>query len=162
MGNKTAAANSAKQLVANYKESTQQIWQAGLGAFAKAQAEGGKVYEALVKEGKRLQSKTQGLAQVQLTDVSTKANALKEEFLAKANGQMGKLEGIFEERVAKALKAMGVPTNQDIAALHKKIDALKAAKPTAKPATKAAVKPNVSPATKKAAPKKVAAKSTKK
>lgn len=29
------------------KESAQQIWLAGLGAFSKAQAEGGKVFEAL-------------------------------------------------------------------------------------------------------------------
>ncbi len=149
---------NAKQLAADYKESTQQIWQAGLGAFAKAQAEGTKVFDALVKEGKRLQEKTQGVAQEQFADVSTKANALKAEFLSKATGQIGKLEGIFEERVAKALKQMGIPTKHDIAELHKKIDALKAAKPAAKPAVKAAAKP----VAKKAAPKKVAAKSTKK
>ena len=33
------------------RESAQQIWQAGLGAFAKAQGEGGKVFESLVREG---------------------------------------------------------------------------------------------------------------
>ncbi len=156
MGSKVTS--NAKQLAADYKESTQQIWQAGLGAFAKAQAEGTKVFDALVKEGKRLQEKTQGVAQEQFADVSTKANALKAEFLSKATGQIGKLEGIFEERVAKALKQMGIPTKHDIAELHKKIDALKVAKPAAKPVVKAAAKP----ATKKAAPKKVAAKSTKK
>ncbi len=154
----TKVTTNAKQLAADYKESTQQIWQAGLGAFAKAQAEGTKVFDALVKEGKRLQEKTQGVAQEQFADVSTKANALKAEFLSKATGQIGKLEGIFEERVAKALKQMGIPTKHDIAELHKKIDALKAAKPAAKPAVKAAAKP----VAKKAAPKKVAAKSTKK
>ena len=149
---------NAKQLAADYKESTQQIWQAGLGAFAKAQAEGTKVFDALVKEGKRLQEKTKGVAEEQFAEATTKANALKTEFLSKATGQIGKLEGIFEERVAKALKQMGIPTKHDIAELHKKIDALKAAKPAAKPVVKAAAKP----AAKKAAQKKVAAKSTKK
>lgn len=45
------------------RESAQQIWLAGLGAFAKAQAEGGKVFEALVREGMALQRKTQDTAQ---------------------------------------------------------------------------------------------------
>ena len=44
------------------KDSAQQIWLAGLGAFSKAQAEGGKVFEALVKEGVSLQRKTQTVA----------------------------------------------------------------------------------------------------
>jgi poly(hydroxyalkanoate) granule-associated protein len=160
MGTKVTA--NAKQLAADYKESSQQIWQAGLGAFAKAQAEGTKVFDALVKEGKRLQEKTQGTAQEQFADVTAKASALKAEFLSKATGQIGKLEGIFEERVAKALKQMGIPTKHDIAELHKKIDALKAAKPAAKPVVKAAAKPAAKPVAKKAAAKKVAAKTTKK
>ncbi|MFL6681689.1 MAG: phasin family protein, partial [Burkholderiaceae bacterium] len=37
------------QLASSVKDSAQQIWLAGMGAFAKAQAEGGKVFEALVK-----------------------------------------------------------------------------------------------------------------
>ena len=41
---------SAAQLAGTVKESAQQIWLAGLGAFSKAQEEGGKVFEALVKD----------------------------------------------------------------------------------------------------------------
>jgi poly(hydroxyalkanoate) granule-associated protein len=43
------------------KDSAQQIWLAGMGAFSKAQAEGGKVFEALIQEGMSLQRKTQGI-----------------------------------------------------------------------------------------------------
>src|SRR6218665_2900610 len=39
------------QFASTVKNSAQQIWLAGLGAFSKAQQEGGKVFEALVKEG---------------------------------------------------------------------------------------------------------------
>ena len=35
-------------LAGTVKESAQQIWLAGLGAFSKAQEEGGKVFDALV------------------------------------------------------------------------------------------------------------------
>ena len=42
---------SDNQLVQTVRDSAQQIWLAGLGAFSKAQEEGGKVFETLVKEG---------------------------------------------------------------------------------------------------------------
>ena len=48
---KSGAPKSAAQLSGTIKDSASQIWLAGLGAFAKAQEEGGKVFEALVKEG---------------------------------------------------------------------------------------------------------------
>ena len=50
-------------LANSVKDSAQQIWLAGMGAFSKAQEEGGKVFEALVKEGMTLQKKTQGIAE---------------------------------------------------------------------------------------------------
>ena len=44
------------QSASTVKNSAQQIWLAGLGAFSKAQQEGGKVFEALVKEGLTIQA----------------------------------------------------------------------------------------------------------
>ena len=52
-------------LPAPLNEKAQQIWAAGLAAFANAQAEGGKVgqlFETLVQEGQSLQRKAQDLA----------------------------------------------------------------------------------------------------
>ena len=47
----TSASSSHAQLSGSVKDSAQQIWQAGLGAFTRAQAEGSKAFESLVKEG---------------------------------------------------------------------------------------------------------------
>ena len=55
---KAAAAGFNSPLSGAIKESAQQIWLAGLGAFAKAQEEGGKAFESLVKEGLTIQRKT--------------------------------------------------------------------------------------------------------
>ena len=44
-----AATGDNPDLAGTVKESAQQIWLAGLGAFSKAQSEGGKVFQALVK-----------------------------------------------------------------------------------------------------------------
>jgi poly(hydroxyalkanoate) granule-associated protein len=96
-------------LAAQVKDSAQQIWLAGMGAFSKAQAEGRQVFEALVKEGTSLQKKTQSAAEERIGEVTTKMTAMAGDVSAKAGQQWDKLESIFEERTAKALKRLGVP-----------------------------------------------------
>ena len=123
---KTASAANLldSQLAHSVKESAQQIWLAGMGAFSKAQAEGGKVFEALIKEGMNLQKKTQGIAEERISAVTGKMTAMADGMSGKAGAQWDKLETIFEERVAKALNKMGVPSKKDIEALIKRIDEL--------------------------------------
>jgi len=157
----------------NVKDSAQQIWAAGLGAFSKAQGEGGKVFEALVSEGVKLQKKTQSAAEEKLGAMASKVTGMAGDVGSKAGQQWDKLESIFEDRVAKALKSLGVPTAKDVDALIKRIDALSAAvgvkapaakkaaaKPrtAAKPASKPMAKAATKPAVKKAAVKAPAAK----
>lgn len=132
------------QLAASVKDSAQQIWLAGMGAFAKAQEEGGKVFEALVKEGMSLQKKTQGIAEEKIGEVTGKMSAMAGTVSAKAGQNWDKLEAIFEQRTAKALGKLGVPTAKDVQSLTARVDELAAAvaklsKGTA-PAKKAAVK----------------------
>ena len=114
-------------LGATVKDSAQQIWLAGLGAFSKAQEEGGKVFEALVKEGLSLQKKTQAVAEDRISDVTSKVSHFAGDISGKATQQWDKLESIFEERVAKAQNKLGVPSRKDIEALNERIDALAAA-----------------------------------
>ena len=107
------------------KDSAQQIWLAGMGAFAKAQLEGTKVFETLVKDGTKLQEATQQ-AQAKVTEAAHKMTAMASDMGQRASGQMDKLEGIFEERVATALQSMGLPSAQDLAALEERVAALEA------------------------------------
>jgi poly(hydroxyalkanoate) granule-associated protein len=106
------------------KDSAQQIWQAGLGAFTKAQSEGGKVFETLVKEGVSIQRKTQAAAEERITEATSKMANMATGITTKATGQWDKLENIFEERVAKALNKLGVPSSKDVDALIARIDEL--------------------------------------
>ena len=115
------------QLAGAVKASAQQIWLAGMGAFAKAQEEGGKVFEALVKEGVSLQRKTQSVAEERIGDVTGKMSAMADEVTHKAGASWDKLESIFETRTAKAMNKLGVPTAKDVAALTERVDALAAA-----------------------------------
>ena len=115
------------QLAHSVKAQAQQIWLAGMGAFAKAQGEGGKVFEALIKEGVSLQRKTQAVAEERLTEVTGKMSAMAGTVSAKAGQNWDKLEGIFEQRTAKAMNKLGVPTAKDVEALTKRVDELAAA-----------------------------------
>jgi len=108
------------------KDSAQQIWLAGLGAFSKAQEEGSKVFDALVKEGVSLQRKTQAVAEEKIGEVTNKMSGMAGDVSAKAGQHWDKLETIFEERTAKALAKLGVPSAKDVAALTKRIDELTA------------------------------------
>lgn len=103
------------------------IWLAGLGAFAKAQAEGTKAFEALVSEGVELQRKTQALAQERLTEATQQFETLAARASNVATERLDKLESIFEQRVARALTRMGIPTSADLERLSERLDALEQA-----------------------------------
>lgn len=99
------------------RDSAQQIWLAGLGAFAKARArgtklqdEGAKMFEALVKEGEIRQSFVRKVTGDKVAEMA-----------GKASGTWDKLEQVFEDRVARSLASLGVPTKKDIEALSKRV-----------------------------------------
>ncbi|HSV79259.1 MAG TPA: phasin family protein [Ramlibacter sp.] len=122
-GDPDSGANPA-QFAESVKESAQQIWLAGLGAFAKAQEEGSKVFESLVKEGASLQRKTQSSAGEKLSEAASRMSAMANEFSARATGQWDKLEGLFEDRVARALGKLGVPSAREIEELTARVEEL--------------------------------------
>lgn len=160
---------TAVPLAGSVKESAQQIWLAGLGAFAKAQSESGKAFETLVKEGLAIQRKTQAVAEEKISEATSKMADMASGLSSKATGitsmatgQWDKLENIFEMRVAKALSKLGVPTSKEVADLVARIEELNksvqklskgaSVKPVAKTAAKAEPKVDVTPEV-KVAPK---------
>jgi len=120
----SAEKKTGAQLSGTVKESAQQIWLAGLGAFAKAQEEGGKVFDSLVKEGMSIQRKTQAAAEEKISEATNRMATMATDISSKASGQWGKLEDIFEDRVSKALNKLGVPSAKDIDVLIARIDEL--------------------------------------
>ncbi len=110
----------------NVKEQAQQIWLAGLGAFAKAQQDGTKAFEKLVSDGISMQRKVHSTAEEKLAEATQRATQAAHTLSERATGQWGKLEGIFEERVAKAMQGLGVPSAAELKALHARVAALEA------------------------------------
>ena len=121
---KTLEKAEDKQLASAVRTSAQQIWQAGLGAFAKAQEEGGRVFSKLVKEGTDLQKRTQKLAENKAAGVTDTVTKMADDAGKQAPGSWDKLEQVFEDRVARALSSIGVPTRSDVEALTRRIEQL--------------------------------------
>ena len=125
-----ALAKTDDNLAATIRDSANQIWLAGLGAFAKAQAEGQKVFDTLVAEGQRLQDETKTAADERIAEIRSKGA-----------GAWDKLDKVFEDRVARALHSLNVPTRKDIDTLSKRVAELtEATKHLADGRKKAAVK----------------------
>ena len=145
------------------KEQAQQIWLAGLGAFSKAQQEGTKTFEKLVNDGITMQRKAQVTAEEKLAEATQKVSQVAHQFNERATGQWDKLENIFEDRVAKALTRLGIPSAAELQALHARIEQLEKqlgakGKSVVKEATKPAAK--TAPAKKAAAKRPVVKKKT--
>lgn len=97
---------SHEKLGEQLKASAQEIWLAGLGALAKAQEEGGKMFDTLVKQGADLQRKTQANAGERFAEATNRMTNMAGEFSARAGER---IEGVFDSRVSKALERLGVP-----------------------------------------------------
>lgn len=119
-----AAAAGPKDLAQSVLDSSHHIWLAGLGAFAKAQAEGMKMFEALVRQGERLEQKTKQAATDTAAAARGAAKAKAKEMQEMAGGTWDKLEQVFEDRVERALSKLGVYTQNDVQRLAARVDEL--------------------------------------
>lgn len=151
---KADAQAQADKLSKTLSESAQQIWLAGVGAFGRAQAEGTKLFESLVKEGLNLENTARKFAGKRADVVREAVEHRVENARDRANDTWDRLEKVFEDRVQRALVKLGVPGRDDLKDLSARVDALTAElrrqggkpaatarKTPAKKAAKAAAKP---------------------
>ena len=114
-------AGDSKDMSQAVLDSSRHIWLAGLGAFSRAQAEGMKVFETLVKQGQALESRTRRAAVDTATAARGAAEAKVKEVKQGVGGTWDKLEQVFEARVARALSKLGVHTHSDVERLRRRL-----------------------------------------
>jgi BMFP domain-containing protein YqiC len=111
-------ASKATQTKSTAKEPQQRnapkdIWMAGLGAMAQAQAVAQeKLHEATAHFNQLAHGLSAGIHTGMVQPAGVKVD---------------RLEHLFEDRVARALKSLGLPTAQEVAALQARVSALEAA-----------------------------------
>jgi poly(hydroxyalkanoate) granule-associated protein len=119
-----SAANQARGLGKSVMDSAQQIWLAGLGAFAKAQEEGGKLFESLVKEGAALDAKTRKFTEDKVGEARSNVEATLGQVRERSQETWDKLEKVFEDRVSRALGRLGIPGRDEIRTLTRRVEEL--------------------------------------
>jgi len=104
----------------NILDYVRQIWLAGLGAFAKAEKEGSKLFEVLVKRGEEVESQVMQKTEEAIEGLKGRLEEVKDQ----AANNWNKLEKAFQKRVTRALHRLGVPSREDIQDLAKQVNAL--------------------------------------
>jgi poly(hydroxyalkanoate) granule-associated protein len=103
----TASGNDAARAIT---DSAQKIWLAGLGAFERARAEGPRMFDTLVAQGKDIGGQAREAADQALRSLKESTSG--------ASGRFDKLEQVFEERVQRSLKRLGVLTRGEVDELN--------------------------------------------
>ena len=114
----------AERLGKSITESAQQIWLAGMGAFNRAQAEGGKLFESLVRDGLSLEQTARKFTGARADFVRDAVEGKVGQARERAADTWDKLEKVFEERVQRALVKLGVPGRDDLNALTARVERL--------------------------------------
>jgi poly(hydroxyalkanoate) granule-associated protein len=123
---------AAKNLsVGQVADSAQKVWLAGLGAVAKAQANSGKIVETLadqagvlVAEGKKIEARVLSVATAKAKEAQSAATKFAKAKSEETAQTLGKLEGVFEERVSKTLNTFGIPSSRQVRELIVRMEEL--------------------------------------
>jgi poly(hydroxyalkanoate) granule-associated protein len=121
---KKVKSSHERKSVLDFRKYTKQIWLAGLGAFSRAEEEGNKLFDSLVKVGEELESKTTEIADQTVEKVSTKAKE-------QVSDTKDKVEKILDQGVNHSIHKLGFASMKDIQhleslilQLHEKVDML--------------------------------------
>ncbi len=139
----TARKAQPERISKSITESAQQIWLAGMGAFNRAQSEGSKLFEGLVRDGLSLEQTARSIAGNRANVVRDAVEGRVDQARERATDTWDKLEKVFEARVQRALVKLGVPGRDDLNALTDRVERLTAElrKSGAKPPAAAPAKP---------------------
>jgi poly(hydroxyalkanoate) granule-associated protein len=105
-------------------DSARDIWLAGLGAFSRTQEQGEKIFESLIEEGEKFQDQTRKDVSDKVVNLRGQVESSVDSARKRATGGFVKLENLFENRVARVLGRLGIPTAEDIQLLTRRVQQL--------------------------------------
>ena len=123
--------SKAKQRVNEFTEQLDNVFLAGLGAFANAQKMGSETFESLVKDGEKFRKEASKKTEKLIDDVQDSVREMRDDAEERAEGlldrvrdrsKLNKLQSAFDKRVADAMDRMNVPSKNDIDMINKKLN----------------------------------------
>jgi poly(hydroxyalkanoate) granule-associated protein len=102
------------------RDSANQIWLAGLGAYARAEEEGSRLFDNLVTMGERVETRAKDQVVRPIRAAERKAGEVRDT----ATGALSHLRHAFERRVGKILNALQIPTSRDVEELTTRVEEL--------------------------------------
>ena len=120
-----AARQGTGRRQAQLRQGVQQVWLAGMGAFARAQKEGPAAFQEAVAEGLKLLGQSRSTARQRMRDVFDTAQETLQSRVGGAREQAQEtwdnLEALFQSRVQRAMHQLGVPTAEEIRVLTRRV-----------------------------------------
>ncbi|MCM2326616.1 MAG: phasin family protein [Lysobacter sp.] len=108
------------------RASAQKAFEAGVQAASGVRQSAVGAFDALVKQGAALESRSRRAAMAKAGKARDAACARAEEARARTVEAVSHLEKVFEQRVSKAIASLGVPTVRDVRALSRQVAELQA------------------------------------
>ena len=117
---------TTKGVLAEVKQYTRKAWLAGLGAYARAGQEGYDYFKELVKTGETVEKDGKKLVNKKMNAVNERVDDLKSDAVQAVEGRLEQIENAFDQRVARALNRVGMPSRHDLDALSVRLEQLSA------------------------------------
>jgi poly(hydroxyalkanoate) granule-associated protein len=127
MAGKKKIEKEGSSWIGEVEKYSRQIWLAGLGAYSKISNDGSKLFETLVKDGEKAEKQTRLDVDKQVESAKDSAKVGKSrvgDVKDLAMGKWSELEGAFDKRLNSAISRLGVPSRNEVKALHSKVDLL--------------------------------------
>ena len=172
MAGKKNSEKEGSSWVGGIEKYSRKIWLAGLGIYSKIDQDGPKLFDSLVKDGEKAEKQAkktaEDVAETAKSSTTSRVSGVKD----RALGKWSELEEAFDKRLNSAISRLGVPSRNEIKALHQQVDSLTkqiekltgasvtpiSSRAAAKPAASKAAKPLAKTAAAKPAAKPAAAK----
>ncbi|MBK4994066.1 phasin family protein [Pseudomonas sp. S37] len=124
MAGKKNTEKEGSSWVGGIEKYSRKIWLAGLGIYSKIDQDGPKLFDSLVKDGEKAEKQAkktaEDVAETAKSSTTSRVSGVKD----RALGKWSELEEAFDKRLNSAISRLGVPSRNEIKALHQQVDSL--------------------------------------
>lgn len=127
MAGKKTTEKEGSSWIGGIEKYSRKIWLAGLGIYSKIDQDGPKLFDTLVKDGEKAEKQAKkGVDSVKDTakDGAKAATSRVTDVKDRALGKWSELEEAFDKRLNSAISRLGVPSRNEVKALHSQVDKL--------------------------------------